>query len=475
MDCIGSAQEFELILNKSSDNIVITDGEGIILNASSSFYRIYGIPADEVVGKSVVTLQKEGILYPSVTTEVLKLRREVQVMQHTSHGGQVMAQGFPIFNSDGTIDKVVSFSRDLTDLKLLQQEYECLLQRVLRSDVAAESEPQQLSGIVFRSHAVKEIVQLIRRISDTDVTVLFQGESGVGKTAFARLIHFMSDRKDKPFVEVNCSTIPESLFESEMFGYEAGSFSRAAKQGKPGLIKSADGGTLFLDEVGELPLSLQVKLLKVLQDGEFTPIGSVTPKKARFRLITATNQSLTDMVTNGTFRLDLFYRVNVVPVYIPALRERKEDIPVLIHHLTDRLNAKYSQSKQVSTEWVRQLENRPWPGNIRELENTLERWYVSSAGEMIVPGYPDSSFPEPVGGQKETGSRNRAELNQAWPEKGLNELLDDAECQILKQALATAATTYQVAELLKISQATAVRKLNKHGLSTGMTRNHSRE
>ncbi|MFG1490279.1 sigma 54-interacting transcriptional regulator, partial [Oceanospirillum sp. HFRX-1_2] len=238
----SSERELAMILDKSSDNIVVTDGDGVILKASSNFNRIYGLPISEAVGKTVQELQESGILTPSVTLEVLKRKREVQLMQSTSQGFQVMALGFPIFDEQGGIERVISFSRDLTDLQMLQQEYEQLQQRLLQPLLDTQ-QSEELAGLAFKSRPVREIIQLIRRIADTEVAVLFQGESGVGKTAFARLIHQLSDRKEKPFVEVNCSAIPENLFESEMFGYEAGAFSGASRQGKSGLIESAEGGT----------------------------------------------------------------------------------------------------------------------------------------------------------------------------------------------------------------------------------------
>ncbi len=265
-------QMFEAILERSSDNIVITDGRGYILSASTNFYRIYGIPFQEVIGKRVDELEKIDILKPSVTLEVIRQRREIQVMQTTTAGLHVMAVGFPVFDDDGNIARVVSFSRDMTDFNLLQQEFEALQKSRVQppEDTPDDNVPQ----LVYRSHVLGEVVRLIRRISGSDLSVLFLGESGVGKTELARFAHDQSRRKDGPFIDLNCAAIPESIFESEIFGYEAGAFSGTDRKGKEGVLEAAYGGPLFLDEVGELPASLQTKLLKVLQDGEYRKLGS---------------------------------------------------------------------------------------------------------------------------------------------------------------------------------------------------------
>lgn len=482
--------ELEMILQKSSDNIVITDGEGVILQSSSNFQRIYGIPVADILGRSVQELQQNNILRPSVTLEVLKEKKEVQLMQKTDSGLQVMASGFPIFNRDGDIARVISFSRDLTDLQMLQQEYELLQKRLFSVAATDDEQNEKIAGLAFRSRAVREIIQLIRRIAGSQASVLFQGESGVGKTAFARLIHQLSERKSAPFIEVNCSAIPENLFESEMFGYAPGSFSGALRQGKAGLIESADGGTLFLDEVGELPQAMQAKLLKVLQDGYVTRVGSVEPIKTDFRLITASNRQLSEMVQSGEFRLDLFYRVNVVPIHIPALRERKEDIPVLAQHILEKLNQRYQQKKLLPQPLLAKLSQSDWPGNIRELENIIERCYVASPGEFlqnvesgISPAQPgvfpndrlgfdgDPSLDEALMGN-DLGGEGLTDRNLTG--KGLKEILEEVERQVLIKAAAKSQSTYELAERLQISQPSTVRKLQKYGVELPFARRRKR-
>ncbi|NVN56086.1 AAA family ATPase [bacterium Scap17] len=230
---------------------------------------------------------------------------------------------------------------------------------------------------------MREIALLLKRVAPTSATVLMLGESGVGKTAFAHQLHRWSQRADGPFIEVNCGAIPESLFESEMFGYQAGAFTGAGNRGKAGLMEQAEGGTLFLDEIGELPLATQTKLLKVIQDGMITRLGDTTTRRADFRLVVATNQDLAARVEQGQFRLDLYYRINVLPVSLPPLRERREDIPALIEQHLSRLNQRHGRRKLLDASLWPILMRQDWLGNIRELENWLERAWLSAPSDVI--------------------------------------------------------------------------------------------
>jgi len=251
--------------------------------------------------------------------------------------------------------------------------------KVLRTIVR----PESLKGIVAESYAMKQVVDIAIRVAGSSSTVLITGESGTGKELIARLIHEKSQRKNGPFVAVNLAAIPESLIESELFGYEKGAFTGADRE-KPGLIERAHGGTLFLDEIGELPLPLQVKLLRVIEEKEIQRLGGLKPKKVDFRLLTATNRDLEEMVKAGTFRDDLFYRINVIHIHIPALRERKEDIPYLLEHFLKIYSAREAKKiKGFTREAYELLLRYHYPGNVRELENIVERAVVLSQGEYI--------------------------------------------------------------------------------------------
>jgi transcriptional regulator with PAS, ATPase and Fis domain len=462
----SAERELELVLEKSRDNIMITDGAGRILKAGSKCAIIYGREIEQMLGISIYDLEREGVLKPSVSAQVLRQKAPVQLMQTTETGRTVMAEGFPLFDAQGTLYRVISFSQDLTDLQLLQQEYELLQQKLQQRSVAHDAEVIQAQELTFKSAQLKELYALLQRVAPSDANLLMLGESGVGKTAFAQLAHHLSSRRGGPFIEVNCSAIPENLFESEMFGYAPGSFTGASRQGKPGLIEQAHRGTLFLDEVGDLPLAMQVKLLKVLQDGKVTRIGSTEPRVLDFRLISATNQPLQQRVESGHFRLDLYYRLNVVPVTIAPLRERPEDIAPLLERVLGKLNARYQQHKVLDSRARHQLIHYAWPGNVRELENVLERSYVASPGTVI-----HYDGPDPVhraGGTAPasslTSTQPASDLDSGGDFSSLPEALDAFERQLLQQALKRCNTTYELADYLGISQPTVFRRLRKYGL-----------
>ena len=311
----------QTIIETANDHFFIVSGDGQILDISPGAEAVYGVSREELLSSSVQQLQAAGVLKPSITMEVMRTRQPAQLMQITGTGRRVIAEAYPVF-VNGTLERIISRSRDLTDLQLLQDEYALLQKRfsehLKRSQAAPDAEEQALDdaldNLQVRSHVMREIALLLKRVAPSDANVLMLGESGVGKTAFAKQLHRWSQRCDGPFIEVNCAAIPENLFESEMFGYQPGAFSGAARQGKAGLLEQAEGGTLFLDEIGELPLLMQTKLLKVIQDGSLTRLGDTRSRRVDFRLVVATNQDLGKQVEAGLFRLDLYYRLNVIPV-----------------------------------------------------------------------------------------------------------------------------------------------------------------
>jgi len=450
------------IIETSNNNITIADADGMILQTNEGHWTVYGVHAGEYKGKSVFQLEKEEILTPSITAMVLREKKPIQIMQNTQTGKVIMTQGFPIFNEDGKIIRVISYAQDQTEIRNLQEQYE-QLQRKLQGYQTEVEELRRKEGIFFRSKEMQQIVNTIHRVADSDATVLFLGESGVGKSMFAHELHNQSQRSKEPFIEVNCSTIPESLFESEMFGYEAGSFTGATKKGKQGLIEQAHNGTLFLDEIGELPLSMQVKLLKVLQEKRFMRIGGKKEQHVDFRLITATNQNLEAMVASGNFRLDLYYRLNVIPLQIPPLRERKDEIPFLINHYVDVINTKYKTSKKLHAATYESLIGYKWPGNVRELENLIERLILTTEGDTIYP----NDLPATISSQYTSDAKDALleiesyyleELNQL----DLNSAIEKVEEYMILKASQQCKTTYEMAELLGISQPSVVRKLKKY-------------
>ena len=269
--------------------------------------------------------------------------------------------------------------------------------RALEAELKRVYEDLHVEGIVGRSKEILEVLDLIHRVAPTNATVLLRGESGVGKELFARAIHFLSPRADKPFVAVNCGAIPENLLEAELFGYEKGAFT-GAYSSKKGKFELAQGGTIFLDEIGELPLQLQVKLLRVLQEKEIERLGGTKPVKVDVRIVAATNRDLEAMVREGKFREDLYYRLSVIPIFIPPLRERKEDIPVLVQHFLERFKKEYNKEVTVSPEVMDAFLNYEWKGNVRELQNVLERMVILDNDGVLTVG----DLPREIrGGQSE--------------------------------------------------------------------------
>lgn len=455
--------ELDAVVRASNDNIFIIDGQGTVLRASPNSSSIYGIEASDLIGKSVFDLESKNIFKPSINVKVLKERKEVRLMQHTTTGRTVMATGIPIFNEAGEIVRVISFSHDLTELEELKAEYEKLRAATERyqSEIQEMREKDSsFENVVLKSRSIQRIWQLVQRVAKSDASVVFLGESGVGKSLFARALHKGSKRAKETFIEVNCGAIPETLFESEMFGFEAGSFTGANKKGKPGLIELADKGTLFLDEIGELPLSVQAKLLKVLQEKEITRVGGIKPKPIDFRLIASTNQDLAEMVKEGTFRQDLFYRLNVIPITIPPLRERKEDIVMLLHYFLQKYKEKYEMDKTFHPKTLEKLTAYDWPGNVRELENTVEQLVITSETKTIYPELLPSYHHQQHGNTDSLHIEELEEKNMT-----LKDALEEVEIRWLKRAAQKCKTTYEMAEYLGLNQSNVVRKLKKYGIN----------
>ncbi|MGG0247445.1 sigma 54-interacting transcriptional regulator [Peribacillus frigoritolerans] len=445
----------DAIIENSYDGIYITDQDGITLYTNSAIERITGIPKEYYIGKSVDQLIKRGILNASVTHKVVKLRRTVSVVQDNFAGKETLITGSPVFNAEGEIEQVVTNIRDLSDLNELMHELTKAneLNHQYKQEIEKLRKITSKDGVVFVSDKMKMIYEIAERISDIDATVLILGETGVGKDVLARNIYNRSIRSKKgDFIKINCGAIPADLLESELFGYEGGAFTGANQKGKPGMFELAESGILFLDEVGELPLQLQVKLLRALQEREIQRIGGTKPKKIDVRIIAATNRNLSEMVKTGDFREDLFYRLNVIPITIPPLRERREDILALTDLFLKKANEQYKFSKEIDSRLKEYFYQHDWPGNVRELINIVERLVVLTDNRILsINDLPEEYQPE---------NRNQPNLNAIT----LKEAVERAEKEILTKAAQTYQTTYEIAEALESSQATIVRKLKKYRL-----------
>lgn len=445
------------ILNEVCDDLLIADGDGLILQTGDRFESTYGIARDEVIGKTVYECEEAGIFKPSLTRMVIESGEKVTFHQELKRSKQkkiVVATALPIFDDQGKMTYVVSYSRDVTDFMLLQQQYNKLEDKVeMYEEELALLRTQQISAndIIGESPQLQTILQTMSKVASFDANVLLTGESGVGKSLFAKNIHALSKRKDGPFIEINCGAIPENLLESELFGYEKGSFTGANAEGKVGLIELADGGTLFLDEISELPINLQVKVLRAIQEKKILKVGGTKEEAVDFRLITATNRNLEELVKQGAFRQDLYYRLKVIPIEIPPLRDRKDDILPLSLHFLNKCNQTYGLNRTFSYIVTEAFQRYNWPGNIRELENLVERMALTSETDTIdVNCLPTEMKAEGINAETLIASGY------------LNAAIEALEEKMIRRAYEKTGTTVGVAKMLGISQPTAVRKIQKY-------------
>ncbi|MDD4803358.1 MAG: sigma 54-interacting transcriptional regulator [Syntrophomonas sp.] len=454
---------YEAIIDLASVGIWVTDGKGKTTIANQAACRTKGITKEQVIGKSVFQLVKEGVICDSATIEVINRKCPASILTNVPNGRRIMVESVPILDETGNISNVVTNCIDVTELNYLKEQLEHHIRMNSRyQNVIEDLQIQNGSyNIVSRSQQMKNILELALRVAQTDSTVLLTGKSGVGKEVIARLLHYTSNRKKQPFIKINCSAIPEALFESELFGYEGGSFTGAKKEGKIGLAEMANEGTLFLDEIGEMPLSLQPKILEFLQDQTFLRVGGNKSIQVNVRVIAATNRDLENQIEEKQFREDLYYRLNVIPIRIPPLRERKEDIYFLSMQFLKKFNAKYSKSHFLNQDSIDILENYEWPGNVRELENLIERLVLITEEEVIRPKH----MPAQLTGGK--GCACNVSVNGLMR---VEEAVEEVERQLYDKAYKQYQNTYQVAEVLGVSQPTVVRKLQKYGATKKLTK-----
>ncbi|ANV73905.1 sigma 54-interacting transcriptional regulator [Bacillus cereus] len=426
------------------DEIFVTDEQGIVVRVNSTCERHYQLAAEELVGKHVKELQKDGIFYPSATLEVIEKKRPIELVQTTKSGEYLHVRTRPVFDDEGNLRRVISYSRDLTELYQLRQKVE-EMDNQLKTYKKELRETYEHEGLIFKSLAMQKIVDTIKKVSVVDSTVLVLGETGVGKSRLVRHLHEVSHRKHESFYEINCAALPTNLIESELFGYSGGSFTGANREGKKGLLESAHKGTLFLDEIGEMPIEIQAKLLQVLQEKTFRPIGGRELKKVDVRIVAATNRDLSMMVKQGTFRKDLYYRLNVIPIAIPPLRERTEDILPLIYHYLQHFNKKYGRDVKLAPSTLQMFVGYPWEGNNREIENVIERIVITVDDVVTVADLPLSM--------------QEAAVEQSG--QSLYKMLEEVERNIILKAYKTYGSSYKVAEFLQISQSAATRKIKK--------------
>ena len=451
--------ELEAVINSSSEGLWICDAEANVLRMNPASERIHEIKAEDVIGRNMQELVDEGFIDKSATLEVIKARSKVSLLQHR-RGRKLVITGTPVFDIDGRLIRIVSSVRDITEIETMQrelEEQEALKDQLRNHMLELQHMEFESKRVIAKSSCMLKTLRQAIKVGAADSSVLLLGESGVGKGLIAEIIHKNSPRCEKPLIRINCGSIPDSLIESELFGYEKGAFTGANVGGKPGYLEMADSGTLFLDEVAELPPPSQVKLLRFLEDGRITRLGGTSSRTVDVRILAATHRSLDEMIGQGTFRLDLYYRLKVVPIHVPPVRDRKDCILPLIHHYIDFFGKKNGIQKRLTRAASDALLLYSYPGNVRELMNICERLVVMSETDLIdlkdlpndiVPRYPESLT-----------------VTAEWTgTMTLQQALDGVERNMLVHSMRTHGNQRSMAAALGVNQSTIARKLEKHGL-----------
>lgn len=442
--------EFIKIIENLYDVVEIWDDNYKLIYVNAAVYNSLGVRPKQLIGKTYQELQSEASYWtPSMLSYIYTNKKTVIQTQETILGVRYKSIGVPILNTIGKIKYIVITSRK-NDADLLKS-----LDPVISKETqnAASPDIKNDCNILYHSDVMGRTIEIAKKIAQTDAPCLILGETGTGKNLLAKYIHQNSSRKDNVFLTINMASMNPNLIESELFGYDKGSFTGANKEGKPGLFKIANGGTLFLDEIGELPAPLQAKFLHVLQENEFTPIGGTTPIKTDIRIISATNQDLEVQIKEGTFRKDLFYRLNIFELTLPPLRERDDDINFLISYYLNVFNHKYKKSCNISQGALNSLCSYEWPGNIRELSNIIERSVVIAENDFIqerdlpeyLHTYGDSQF---AGNILECGD--------------FNKILEAYKAEVVQYYYSKAQSSRKLAKVLNISPSTAGRLIQKY-------------
>lgn len=440
-----------------SDGICLCDKNGIILAVNKEYNRIMGISSEDMIGKHISYFKENGYIDESTQSMVLQDKKKVNRMLNLKKNNNLaMVTSIPIVDDNNEVDQVLSVIRDLTEISNLRS-------RLERSEKKSKKYLRELNnirnilkkndGFIGENISIKKLKDLANSVAKTDATILITGETGCGKEVLAKEMYKNSDRENEPYIKINCAAIPESLIESELFGYEQGAFTGAQNKGKIGMFEAANGGTILLDEIGEMPLSLQSKLLRVLQEKELIRIGGTKSIKLDVRVIAATNQNLKDLVQKKQFRQDLYYRLNVIPMRIPPLRERKDDIVLLAHSFLDKYNVKYGKNLSLDNRILNILEEHNWPGNVRELENVIERLVVISSTDDVDINYVMDML----------GYHDK-DMVLDYDNLTLKEAVESLEKGIIKRALNQYGSTYKAAEVLGMNQSSIFRKAKAYGL-----------
>ncbi|QIB67949.1 PAS domain-containing protein [Aminipila butyrica] len=453
--------DFKEVVDALDDSIFITDKNGVCLYVNPAHLQNTGIEPEEVLSHSVADLIRDKVFTGGAALDVIKHEKKIfrlSTTYRTIPPRTGYAVGVPIFDDQQNLHQVVVSSRPILSLHALHDDYGKFLAALSEPKSAIQlmerpaNEPARLVGA---SISLKKVWEIIDKVADTDATVLITGESGVGKEIVADEIYKKSNRCNKPFIKVNCASIPANLLESELFGYDKGAFSGANASGKQGLFELANNGTLLLDEIGDMPMDLQVKLLRAIQNKEITRIGGSRPISLDIRFIASTNSDLKNKIARGEFRSDLYYRLNVIPIHIPSLRERIADIKPLCDFFVKMYTEKHHKYIALSPEQITLFEHYSWPGNIRELENVIEYLTICSSGT----GQADDDL---IKGLLDISNTTHAAES---PGATLNDSVESHEKALIEDALRKTKNLREAGALLHVNASTVSRKIKQYNIN----------
>ncbi|MDP3386422.1 MAG: sigma 54-interacting transcriptional regulator [Eubacteriales bacterium] len=449
------------IFDNSYDLLMVTDASGKVLMINNASSRLVGLGPEEIVGKNVNELIENGYYDRSIALEVVKNKKVETGLVKTGTGKNLMSTSVPVFNKFNEVELVITNTREQALVNVFLEELNEERKKYKNELNYFRNIRSRKDKLVYKSKCMKDLVDEVKRVAQYDSNILITGETGTGKDVIANFIHKNSNRSNESFIPVNCSAIPENLFESELFGYEQGAFSGANAKGKPGILEIANGGTLFLDEVSELPLAFQPKLLRVLETREIRRVGGTKTREIDIRIIVATNKNLRGLVKENKFREDLFFRLNVMPITIPPLRERKDDINPLIDYFLGMFNHKYGVQKKLSQRAIEVANDYHWPGNVRELKNVIERLMITSTDNEMQCRM---DFRKGVALDMLTHSRD---VNKTYDKSNYTQTLKEITASVEKEYLKnimkqTEWKTNEAAEILGIHRSVLWRKIKEY-------------
>lgn len=448
---------FKRILEASHDEIWVCDKNGSTIYCNKAFEDNYGIKRDNILGKTAMFLSESGYSNQTPIPLVLKSKCKISMEQKTKTGKSLIITATPILDINNNIEFIVENCRDISELNNIKNKLASTEKEIEKYkdtiNYLSKSTNLTYNDTTIKGDKMLSILEIANNVAKTDVSVLLLGESGCGKSTLAKYIHSKSNRSSGPFITINCSTISPHLLESELFGYTPGSFTGANTKGKIGLVELANGGTLFLDEIGDIPQNLQSKFLQLIQDRTFTPVGGLRSKKIDIRIISATNIDLLESVNNRKFREDLYYRINVIELKIPSLRDRREDLSELIFYFLNKYSTLYNLNKNISNDVIETLLLYDYPGNIRQLENIIQNILVTSTSNTITKHNLPSYLVKDIDLPSHTSSSS------------FDELIENYEKHIILNAYNKYKSSYKVASALNLSQTKASRLIRKYIVS----------